>query len=696
MAHNANAGVAPAQAVASQTYRDYFAQPEHDPFSGDYTEVLAPYRIPLANQNVPTPAAVQTLSLDCSSQNVPTAFLLQHDDGMLHIYLQLAKFHTRMGLPATIWDDQMYIQKGELYHNQSQMVTWSPAYFRQVTAAIRVSTREAIATAYAGDQDAVYLGPFADGEAGTELIRIRRTCYVPPAYVAMFLDGPLNPRTAWETVVQHIYAEGRQAACAALIDYIRGSLTRSTANALPLLCVAPPHAPLADRVLLEHRRRILERDFPILNQALPRLQQNAIATQLGRLVADNRISREEADLRRLQAEEKPLADLIGDQGVAQLLRMANVRSEAELPDIWGTLTRTKKAGRLNVLQHAIDIAKQACDEPEMQFIATPALLLMFTTINFQMSSMDSIVSGLQPFLFGEQLEEDARRSMYTYEALYSGGAAPTATDVEAITRAKVSPPLQHFQARHMIRRTAIALQLGLGANHALVTMLNAFCVRYTSLESKLWGLEMSQPKELLPTMICRYVGLRLNMWFTKIRTVPNAVPPSILDFFDNIMMDENWEKPVPMAVLSQLGLQRFHPSQRGGGSRAPIAPTGAGQGGTGGNAGAGGANAGGGSGGGGGGGTRSVRVNNTEFNSMFQPYHDMRTVTCRMLKTRIANGEIPPLPVSKVNPSVKMCLPWHTRAQCMTNCNSAADHVAYTSEEYAPLLSWCTEHFREA
>ena len=229
---------------------------------------------------------------------------------------------------------------------------------------------------------------------------------------------------------------------------MRSALTCSAGNALPLLCIVLPHAPLTDHVLLEHCQRILEQDFLVLNQALPRLQQNAIVTQLGRLVADNRAAREDTDLRRIQAEDKPLSDLIGDQGVAQLLRMANVRYEEELPEIWRSLTRTKKAGRLNVLQHAIDLAKQACDEPEMQFIATPALLLLFTTINFQMSSMDSIVSGLQPFLFREQLEEDARRSMYTYEALYSGRAAPTATDVEAITRAKVSPPLQHFQARN--------------------------------------------------------------------------------------------------------------------------------------------------------------------------------------------------------------------------------------------------------
>ena len=102
MANNINAGLVPAQEVVSQTYCDYFAQPEHDLFSGEYTDVLAPYQIPLVNQDVLTPSTAQTLSLNCASQNVPTAFLLQQDDGLLHIYLQLAKFHTYIGLPATM------------------------------------------------------------------------------------------------------------------------------------------------------------------------------------------------------------------------------------------------------------------------------------------------------------------------------------------------------------------------------------------------------------------------------------------------------------------------------------------------------------------------------------------------------------------------------------------------------------------
>ena len=187
--------------------------------------------------------------------------------------------------------------------------------------------------AYAGDVDAIYLGTFNEGDAGMEVIRIRRTCYVPPVYEPMFLEGPMTPCEAWEMVVHHIYAQGQQVACTALVNFTRGTITRPAANAMPLLCIAPPHAPLADGVLLEHRHQILERDFPVLNQALPRLQQNAIATQFGRLVTDNRLSREEAKLRCLQAKENPLSNLVGDQGIAQLLRMANVRMEDTLPGI---------------------------------------------------------------------------------------------------------------------------------------------------------------------------------------------------------------------------------------------------------------------------------------------------------------------------------------------------------------------------
>ena len=194
MADNNADGLAPATEVTFHSYRDYFAQSEHNPFNGDYTEVLAPYRIPLANQDVPTPATVQTLSLNCASQIIPTAFLLQHDDGLLHVYLQLAKFHRRMGLPAMQSDEHMVCQHGELYRNQAQLVTWNAAYFHPVNAAVHVPTRDTINTSYAGDNDAVFLGQFGDNDAGTKVIRICRTCYVPPR-ICWYVFGRANEST---------------------------------------------------------------------------------------------------------------------------------------------------------------------------------------------------------------------------------------------------------------------------------------------------------------------------------------------------------------------------------------------------------------------------------------------------------------------------------------------------------------------
>ena len=132
--------IGPAQPVACH-YRDFFSDASNDPFSGNYTQVLNPYGVPLANQNVLSPAEVQQqLALSGQTQRVPSAFLLQLPDGKLHIFLQLARFDARMGLPATPWANSLYVQKGEHFHNQAQLVSWESTYFHQANVSLRVQT----------------------------------------------------------------------------------------------------------------------------------------------------------------------------------------------------------------------------------------------------------------------------------------------------------------------------------------------------------------------------------------------------------------------------------------------------------------------------------------------------------------------------------------------------------------------------
>ena len=86
------------------------------------------------------------------------------------------------------------------------------------------------------------------------------------------------------------------------------------------------------------------------------------------------------------------------------------------------------------------------------------------------------------------------------------------------------------------------------------------------------------------------------------------------------------------------------------------------------------------------------RCNNTNFNaSLFQPYKDSPT-TCRTIRTKIRNQELPSLPTSKID-NQAMCIAWHCKGMCNNNCGRKVDHVAYTAAEYAPLVTWCQSHF---
>ena len=144
----------------------------------------------------------------------------------------------------------MFCQKGDLFHNQAQLVFWLQEYFHQLNGQARVGTRAAIDTALAGDPAAELLGPFAAVDADTELVRVRRTCFVPPAFVPAFLASQLTPKEAWQQVGSRIINENREADCVALLDFLRVAMTRSGVGQLSSLAVQAPTAPVANVVLL--------------------------------------------------------------------------------------------------------------------------------------------------------------------------------------------------------------------------------------------------------------------------------------------------------------------------------------------------------------------------------------------------------------------------------------------------------------
>ena len=650
-------------------YRDYFSDATKDPFRGNYSGVLQSYMVPPAD--APTPTVVRNAACNASTQNIPTAFILLHDNDIkLHVYLQLERFNARIGLPPTPWDDRMFIGKGELVHNQQVVVEWNDNYFNQSNN-VRVPSAALIDNAYGADPNANILGPFDAADADTEVIRVRRTCYVPPPYVSLFLANQFTPREAWMNVRGQIVNDGREADCATLINFLRCAITRSAAGAAPTLAQTPPTAPLADELLLTARRQILERDFPALNTNLPTMQQNAIAGQLSLLVDENREARRAEDARRARESVKTPLDLLGTVGLYRLLRFTNVQSAAGLSNFWTMIANTKKHQHLSSLQWEVNRIKAALQEQDLQFIVSASLLEVAKNLQWEMTSNDNVSSGLNPFLLPELAIDEALGQQAVYEMMHSDGAAPSLNDAAIMVKAKAGAPRMIYQAQHQIRRFEILLKVLLGENHPVPTAINAFANRMRSQEARLHLLLAENL--LLPTMLVKKVAVLTSTWFKRQAITPAVInAPNYEQMFDDMDEERPWQPVMSTAFLTQLGLHKITqvspPTPPVAPSPLPV-PSSDRQS-----------------------EVQAERLSNTTFNeTLFGKIKDSKT-TCREVRSLITKQELPQLPLSKVD-NLPMCLAWHGKGQCNSKCGRRADHVSYTSDEYQRLVQWTNEHF---
>jgi hypothetical protein len=67
-----------------------------------------------------------------------------------------------------------------------------------------------------------------------------------------------------------------------------------------------------------------------------------------------------------------------------------------------------------------------------------------------------------------------------------------------------------------------------------------------------------------------------------------------------------------------------------------------------------------------------------------------KNAKCGSTKKAARDGELPPLPKSKVAGHVNdpMCLNYHVMDYCLDNCKEKYDHVPYAEEELTELKEW--------
>jgi hypothetical protein len=698
----------PAPPVAS--FVQLFNDPANDPLLGQYAGLFDSFAIdPAAPQASVPPQGLRDLVAAAGTQRNLVA-LLYINEGVSQVLLCPQRLDRALGAPPSNLYGNTYAFESDLFQNQGLNVEIPNEFFNLIPNQVLAPTAAFIQTAVAATPALEFLGPFANGDAGTEVVRVRKIIPIPFQYVNIFLASPITPSAFFTTIYPQMVIDGTDVACAAFITFFQVAITRSAIAPAPSalecnLAISPPRS----EILLRLRNGLISHHFPVLSQNFAQLQQNAIATQIATFTQQTQLNRVQDEERRSTSKVDSVSKMLGIELTDKLRRVSHAATDAELSAFWHRMAATKKSARLGVFQAYIDAAKERLNEEHLTFVADNALLNATLSLSWAMVHKDAIGTGVNMFRFGDTDVEAAQQLNSHLELILSGSANPSLADAtEALKTTIVLPPADG--SNRNVRRYQIWSMIVLPDLHDLTAYLNSHYTDMESFRSEFAAYVTVEPHLTNAKGIyhLKYMATELTEYFKEQFRSPQPVPlpdPHAIRKF--IQREQRWEPLLSQSFLiknkvlaycqQQYPLTFFGPPVGGpllagglplngpppgnppGNGRLPARgpPLGAAPGG--------GAPPGG----------ENGRTNNVGFNAeLFMTYRS-RPVKSASIRRQIRANTLPALPMSKVD-NQTMCLAFHTKGQCNAECPRVTDHVAYTAAEYAPLLEWCAANYPAA
>lgn len=674
--------------------------------------LLSPNFSIAVNGNANTaPATVRQQIVEAVAQQKFITMVLLVDGLLKPFFLPFRRSQAAGDAPDPSIDNKIFAFDGELINGEGVLIELTDNLFTQVPNQVQVSTvAETKAQLTANTAPDFMMGPFAAAAGDTtETIKARFINVIPSQYASLFINnqGGISPRYYFETILPLIEADGNEAAMLPLTRTVQIALTRHAAgNDTSALQVVQPACPPRNAPLTIQKQRLLKTFFPQLDPA-------SAASAAIQPIAHGILSlhqQKEEHYNRLQQEKAykaatSVSSWCGAENTKQLLLLCCIGDESQLPDVWPNMAAAKQKDQLSILQGAIREQLRMMGENRLAetLCVSPNFLANLIMMSWAMLTSDSLDTGSlgNAFMFGDSDVEKSHMLMKKMQLIQSGGAAPSLSDVDEIMKMKVNLPGEEESIRSIVRLEGV-LRAVLPIGHPATAWVAAHHKTMKDFEHDWQNHVMDGNLGLKGVCHLKWVSARLTQyWRKQAQTAVPVVLPSPSEIVDKIERQESWApllsatfvRTYKIDALTRLNRQLGVPDDAttatgmstlsGNTGLAGSAISGSAGGGRGGN--------GDGNAGSLGGISQNTRVENPSFNvALFQSYKVM-PVKCRDLRGKISSNVLPALPCSKVTTNRPMCLAWHTKGVCNTGCPIVADHVAYSSGEYAELSAWCAE-----
>ena len=689
-------------AAPPRSYAEFFSEPSNNPLGTDptdgYREIFTRWRV---DNNPPSAAELhRDVLTDFDSTIGAVGYFVKDSHSGSGILKVAHGFRPFAGLPGRPSPHRgaTFAYVGDVVA-ETDIETFKVAeeQFGMVTETRCASTPERHQELFNAEPDEDLVGPIDQSSQAQQMIKTRKSMFIPFVLVEYVLGKDLSAREAFEILWPVIQTNNMRDVAKPLVKWLMVAATKHNARREPRTVndeLGEGMTGAAD-ILSDRRKRILYQHLPGL-QPTPATtgdpQMTALVAQLATMNDQARLDRvDRREAREKASAPKTIREHFGDYTSDKLLVLTGVAADDDLPKIYHELAaRAKGVSKRMLLQESYDITADELDINRLP--ASPSHVIDLDNWDFTGTSHDALGTGLLPFSVippdapskqGRKaiLEDQERTRVYDMSGDAVNGAMST-TDAKKLYNSKGYIPTEWTEATLQIEQYLVVLGTILGPTHDVTKSYQSALKLYSRTKVRLQaGMDRKFGNRLAPALLVLYFQLNTRSWFEERwqYSVSDNRAPDYSEGIRTYVRANRYDWLPSHEDISAL--QGLHNTTSTGGNPSGSRGTST-------------------TSGGGhtpntqGGGGLQTRVQNPHRDSRFVGNTPLAVnIRTRSIRNAITLAGVDPPQVERGGQTVPTCLSWHVKGVCSASCARAADHVQNSPEEKEALYQWCVPAF---
>jgi hypothetical protein len=386
-------------------------------------------------------------------------------------------------------------------------------------------------------------------QADVSVVSARGIMILPAQYVPLLLKGRgYTVREIWELLLPLLVDDNQEDDCRPLIDWLRAASTANGVEPQTNRLLPPPFnlnfsGPPADEDLIAHRSHIMKLLLPGLSQLSEGLE-SAITTMATAIAHQTDEARSARESKQLEEDTPKLPSMVEKfkHTLPILLRLLELEDEADLPPLWHEWANCGKKQELAVFKDLLTTYAQG----QHHFITkapivTPTLLQDIISFSFIGDHRDDVTTGLSPFNAIDGGEAHRKHSLELSKlqgTIYQNEVGFTLSDLDTLQKRELrTVPLCYFDLEKSLGLFGNLLGVVLGNTHTITSAYRQFWdLLSLSLRDELRD-QIDVQHTIRPAHIVRSVQLVVHSWFsTRKLNGPSPPAPAFTDILARIQM----------------------------------------------------------------------------------------------------------------------------------------------------------------